>query len=386
MDTAYTWHKVVYNLARVPMYITSKLKFGFHTEKPLKLQNPYIVVSNHTTYWDQFFVGLSFSKHMYFLASEHSFRMGLVSFIMRSFAAPIGRVKGSTDASAALSIIRRVRKGRNICFFPEGERSFDGRTADLHPTAAKLLRTAGVPVVTYRLRGGYLTDPRWAKHRRRGRVRGSVVRIYTPEELKRMSVGEIHDAILSDIYEDAWETQRSEKLIYRGKKLAEGLEEALFICPKCGGTDTMTGRGNVFSCSCGMTAEMDETGFFKEGAPFETVAAWDDWQRDELAGRLAEDSFRFSDEGAWLARLGDKHDLNRVAEGTITLTRCGLTVGGQTFALDEMSDCALCHGKRSETIMFTSGGAHYELGFSGSASRRKYALALKALRAAAKNV
>lgn len=380
MDAVYTWHKAVYHLARLPMSIAAKLKFNFRNPKPVKLPNPYIVVSNHTTYWDQYFVGLCFAKHMYFLASEHSFRMGFLSFIMKSFAAPIGKVKGSTDASAALGIIRRLRKGRNICFFPEGERSFDGRTADLHPTAAKLLRTAGVPVVTFRLRGGYLTDPRWAKHRRRGKMSGEVVRVYSPEELKKMSVSEIHDAVLGDIYEDAWETQRSERQVFKGKKLAEGLEEALFICPSCGKVDSMSGKDNVFSCPCGMKAEIDETGFFKEGAPFADVAEWDDWQRGELSGRVLAGNELFSDEGAWISSLGSRHELQRVAEGRMTLTRDSLTIGDAEFRLSEMSDCALCHGKKNETIMFTTGGIHYELGLSGSASRRKYALAIKELR------
>lgn len=381
MDAVYNWHRLVYNFLRLPMSIATRIRYGFRFGRPLKLPNPYIVVANHTTYWDQFLVGLSFAKHMYFLASEHSFRMGLQSLFMKAMAAPIGRVKGSTDASATLGMIRRLKSGKNMCFFPEGERSFDGRTADLHPSTAKLLRTAGVPVVTFRLKGGYLADPRWAKKRRRGNMRGQVVRIYQPEELKKMSVAEIHDAVLADIYEDAWATQRSEQFAYKGKRLAEGLEEALFICPKCGGVDTMRGKGNVFSCSCGMRAEISDKAFFADGAPFETIADWDDWQRGELAARIDKGGEIFSDGGAWLASLGDDHKLERVAQGRLTLTEDAITIGDKSFPVGELSEFALCHGKKNETIMFTAGGVHYELGLDGAQSRRKYALAERLLRA-----
>ena len=379
MDAVYNWHRLVYNFLRLPMSIATRVRYGFRFGRPLKLPNPYIVVANHTTYWDQFLVGLSFAKHMYFLASEHSFRMGLQSLFMKAMAAPIGRVKGSTDASATLGMIRRLKSGKNMCFFPEGERSFDGRTADLHPSTAKLLRTAGVPVVTFRLKGGYLADPRWAKKRRRGNMRGQVVRVYQPEELKKMSVAEIHDSVLADIYEDAWETQRSEMFTYKGKRLAEGLEEALFICPECGGVDTMSGKGNVFSCSCGMRAEITDKAFFAEGAPFETIADWDDWQRGELAARVEKGGEIFSDEGAWLASLGDGHKLERVAQGRLALTEDAITIGDKSFPVAELSDFALCHGKKNETIMFTAGGVHYELGLDGAHSRRKYALAERLL-------
>ena len=82
---------------------------------------------------------------MYFLASEHSFRMGLQSLIMKAMAAPIGRVKGATDASAVLGMLRRLKSGKNICFFPEGERSFDDQAQYLRDTLGAKIVTLTNP-------------------------------------------------------------------------------------------------------------------------------------------------------------------------------------------------------------------------------------------------
>ena len=88
----------------------------------------------------------------------------------------------------------------------------------------------------------------------------------------------------------------------------------------------------------------------------------------------------FSDEGAWLASLGEDHELVRVAEGRLILTGETISVGDKTFPIAELSDFALCRGKKNETIMFTGGGVHYEMGLDGDHSRRKYALAERLLR------
>ena len=380
MDIKYMFHRAVYRLMRWPMYLAAKLKYNYSYETAPDIKTPYIVLANHTTGWDHFLVGMSFKKHMYFLASEHSFRMGLQSFLMKTLAAPISRVKGSADGAAVLGILRRLKKGYNICFFPEGERSFDGRTGNITAAAAKLIKLAGVPVITFRLIGGYLSDPRWGRNIRKGKMRGVVAGVHQPEEFSGMSIGEIHDLVAGELYEDAFDTQRREMISYKGDKLAEGLQESLFICPCCKGTGTARGAGNVFSCSCGMKAELDETGFFREGAPMSTIAEWYDMQIEIIRQKCDAGRLIFSDPSAVLFSLGAGHETSRISEGTVTLTPDELTIGDCSFKLSHMSTPSTCRGKTHETLMFAAAGAFYELDINGDGSRRKYVLAIEALK------
>ena len=92
-----------------------------------------------------------------------------------------------------------------------------------------MVKASGATLVTYRLEGAYLSKPRWAKSVRRGRVHGHPVNVYPPELLKTMSAAEVNAAIERDIFEDAWERQRAWQQDYRGKKLAEGLERAMYL-------------------------------------------------------------------------------------------------------------------------------------------------------------
>ena len=369
-------YKFIYKAVRslVPFILR---KYGFSTDRINKRDEPYIVVANHLTEVDMLMVAGAFSEHMYFVASEHAFRKKLLGAVMRYATGPISRVKGTVAASTVLSIMRWLRQGVPICIFPEGNRTWNGRSLPLHPTTAKLLRTSGVPVMTYRIEGGYLSDPRWSHSLRRGVLRGGVVNVYQPEELKKMSLAEINERISADLWVDTDESQSREHIPYKGKRLAEGLEEALFLCPKCGGIGTLRGRGDVFSCSCGLRAEYGEDSFFDEGAPFRSVALWDDWQQEELRRRAAEGDIRLSDGGAEIWRLGEGHETTLLGKGDVTLDRNGLDLGSLHFSLEGMQEPELCHLAGKETMMFTTPEGSFELRFRGSPSRRKYQLLIK---------
>ncbi|MCL1975220.1 MAG: 1-acyl-sn-glycerol-3-phosphate acyltransferase [Firmicutes bacterium] len=240
---------------------------------------PTIIIANHNTNLDPVLVALSFSRHMFFLASEHTFRKGLLSRLLLSLCAPIPINKSRDDISAIKEMLKRIKAGSSICFFAEGNRSFTGVTWPIVPATAKLVKTAGVDLITFRLEGGYFSSPRWAKYKRKGKITGTIVGRYTAESLKSLSNEDVLHIIERDIYEDAYEKQKNEMCIYRGKNLAEHLETALYLCPACHRIGTLYSQGAELFCACGLKATYSETGFLTgEALPFSTITAWALWQ------------------------------------------------------------------------------------------------------------
>ena len=346
-------YRVLYPAAKVLM----KALLNYQAEPGPRVEGPCLVLSNHVTDFDPFLVGLSFPEHMYFVAGENVLRMGLLSRIAVRYASLIQRVKGTTDAEAALQILRTLKKGRNVCMFAEGNRTFTGETLPIAPATAKLVKLSRSTLITYRLTGGYLSTPRWSTHRRKGRTHGEPVGVYGPEELKKMSEAEISALLARDLYENAYETQAKDPVAYRGKALAETLETALYLCPRCHGIDTLRSEGDRFSCACGLSMTLDEYGFFRgDDRPFETPLAWDKWQTGEmekLAETLGEEA-AFSDEDQTLNRKEDDHSLTPLATGTMALYRDRLTIGNYTFPLKELRGIGLI--QRQGMVFSTADG------------------------------
>lgn len=320
--------------------------FGFTHDDFTGIEGPYLVLSNHNTNLDPAFVGMAIRKHAYFVASEHVLRGGLASKLLVHVFCPIIHQKGAQGLRTAKEMHQTLKGGQSVVLFPEGNRSFTGLTMDIPPVTAKMAKKAG-KLVTMRLEGGYLTQPRWSMQMRRGKMHATLMNVYDAEAMAAMTDAELLDAIKADLYEDAFARQEtiaaaegSAHEFTRGcKDLALGVESTLFLCPECERLGTLRSEGCTLGCTdpdCGFIATYTSTGFFAapdavagEGgaaadaatclAPrFTTVAAWDAWEHQELRRRIREEAGTFAMEDQCTLRLiGDEHAA--VAESPVTL-------------------------------------------------------------------
>lgn len=297
-----------------------------------KVPGPFLLLSNHLTDQDPILVGSAFRQQMYFVASEHIMRKGLISGLLEFLFSPITRQKGGNAASTVKGIIRTLRAGCNVALFPEGNRTWDGLTGPIPPATAKMARTSGAYLVTYRMKGGYFTSPRWGGSRiRKGRMTGSVVGVYSPEELKAMSSDEVYALICRDLYENAWETQKAEPVLYRGKAPAEHLETFLFACPECGALHALESRGDRIRCTkCGASSNYLDTGMLEGDFRFQTVLEWSQWQDELLDGLIAGcgEEALFSDEGVEVLEVSTAKKGTPLGRGRMSLYKDRLELPG----------------------------------------------------------
>lgn len=353
-----------------PVRLFLQLKFKYIYKVKKDLPENYIVIANHTTDFDPLFVGVGLRRPMYFVGSEHIARWGWIYKFLKYGFDPILRSKGTVATSTVLDILRRLRKGDNICLFAEGVRSWDGISCPIHPSTAQLVKKAKCSLITYKLTGGYFASPMWSGfNTRRGEVHGDIVNIYSPEALAEMSVDEIHKAIEGDLYEDAYERQLSEPKQYKGRKLAENLETYMFICPHCNGRDTFESKKNTVCCkACGSTFTYGKDGFLHD-FKFKTVRDYAKWQKDQV--KLdAENSDVYTSPFGALTTVED-HVPVEVSSGEMSLSREALTCGDVSIPLNSITEFAM-HGRRS--LVFTADNKYYELKLPKTANAIKYHL------------
>lgn len=360
-------HHFFWWLLRPLVIVFLWVKFGYTFKKAKGLPENYIVLSNHATDYDPLLVAASFPRQMYFVASEHIARWKRAFKWLDFVFAPIMRYKGTVAASTVAEVLRRLRKGENVAVFAEGARTWDGVTGPILPSTAKMVKKAGCGLVTYKLVGGHFISPMWSYNTRRGYCHGEVVNVYTKERLAAMSQNEVYEAIVRDLYEDAYARQAEQSYEYRGKQLAAGLENLLFICPKCGGYDTLSSSDDAMTCDkCGLTVKYTPDAKL-EGAPFSTVKAFSDWQTEQVQADIARGIVYRAAEGTLISV--SHHIETPIASGEISMDGETLRCGEYTIAVSDISDMAM-HGKRA--LVFSAGNTYYELIPARGANARKF--------------
>lgn len=362
-------------------------KFGYTAKTFVPKSGTFLALVNHTNDLDPFFLAMMFPHYVRFVAAESILRKPvsgpLVSYLQR----PIGRKKGNSGAEASYYIRQNLMNGISVAMFPEGVRTINGRTGFISPRTGELLKGTGAGLVTCRISGGYLCNPLWSRHSRRGRVWAEMVHEYTPEELERMSLDEINRAIADDLYVNAYDVQREKMLPYPGEALAEGLENVVYLCPRCLQFDGLASSGDSYRCSCGLEATLDEYGFFRgENLPFDNVCDWESWQRARIA-EYAESWRR--EEKRYICRQKD------VSFTRLEDTETDLLMGGAEmllysdrlvfrkeekeleFLLKELDEVS---NFRSSALIFTQDGRRYEVRTGASWPVFKYITLIRLLK------
>lgn len=270
-------HRVITELVRIFLVPYMKLRYGIQITKfrEEKKRN-YLILLNHQTPFDQFFVGAAFRGPLYYMATEDIFSMGWISKVIRWIIAPIPIKKQTTDIQAVMNCIKVAREGGSIAIAPEGNRTYSGKTEYMNPAIAPLARKLGLPVLLYRIEGGYGAEPRWSDVIRKGKIRGFVSRVIEPEEAAAMSNDELYAAIRDGLYvnEAVADTE------YRHKKSAEYLERCIYICPHCG-ISRFESHGDTLTClGCGKSAKYLPTKEFEGDFGFRFVNDWYEYQKD----------------------------------------------------------------------------------------------------------
>jgi 1-acyl-sn-glycerol-3-phosphate acyltransferase len=268
-------HKVVRNILYYTLGTYCKLSYNAKVEKFKEWEDrPYCILLNHVTPFDQFFVGMSVKGNIYYLATEDIFSKGWVSDLIRWLIAPIPIKKQASDVRAVMTCIRVAREGGSICIAPEGNRTYSGRTEYMSPAIIPLAKKMGMPILLYRLEGGYGVMPRWGDVVRRGKMRCYVSRVIMPEEYKDMTDDELYEAVKEGLHVN----EACVDGTYRHKKRAEYLERLLYVCPFCGLSSFESHKDTVTCLSCGRKATYTVTKELEGDFPYRFVADWYDAQ------------------------------------------------------------------------------------------------------------
>ena len=239
--------------------IIFRLKVDCSGFRPFK--GPVIVVCNHQSYMDFLLAMLTlYPRRLNAVAAQKFFfyrpldkLLPLMGCIPKNLFDP--------DPRSIRAIMNVIKRKGSVLLFPEGRCSVDGMYMGMHRSTGKLIKKLGVPVVGCRIEGAYNCMPFWRGGMRAGPVCVIHKNLFTAEETRSVTLDEINAGI-DDFLSGSAErkTQGKPYRLFRGTRLAEGLENILYRCPSCGREFTLETKGDVIRCRvCGNAAAMDKS-------------------------------------------------------------------------------------------------------------------------------
>ena len=264
-------------------------KTQIHYEGTKDLKPPFLLLSNHNAFMD--FKVLT--KAIY--PRRANYVVAIDGFIGREWllrnVGCICKRKFTSDVTLVRQLARVVENGDVAVVYPEARYSLCGTTAVLPEALGKLCKMLKVPVATFICHGHHVNSPFWNLHPRGIKpTEADFKLLYTPEQLKELSVDEINAGLVQAFQYDDFAWLRDKKLEMHYDKRAEGLEKVLYQCPDCGTEYEMSSEGNLLTCNhCGKQWEMAPDGQLHAvngGTRFSHVPDWYEWERANVRAEV----------------------------------------------------------------------------------------------------
>lgn len=331
----YSRHKLTVAYFIFRLLVLGKIKFRMK-RKVDKIEHPSIVLCNHGAFIDFAYAGSLIKKESpNFIVARLYFYKKILGNLMRKFGC-FPKSMFATDTESAMNCMRVIKSGGVLAMMPEARLSTVGKFEDIQDSTFSFLKKMGVTVYTIKISGDYLAKPKWGKGIRRGSlVEAELDILFTPEQLCEMDVSQIKEKTVNALYYDEFEWLATRPEVnYRSKRIAEGLENVLSVCPVCKARHSILTEKNIVKCEkCSLSAEIGKRYEFKDGVPFENFAKWYEWQSEYIKSEIDEDE-DYSLTSKVELRHASKDGrtlLSLAGEGVCTLTKEGLTYVGTEY-------------------------------------------------------
>ena len=313
--------------------------FTYETDeryKALDPDEPCLILMNHTCFLDmEVAYRILYPRKLNIVASNDGFIgfFGLMEWLMRTIGC-IPTQKFATDLRLVPDMEYCFRNLKSsVLMYPEASYSFDGTATTLPRKMGILLKKFDVPVVMIETFGIFGRNPLYneLQIRKDQKISAQVRVLYTREEIREKSVGELSAGVEAAFDFDHFKWQKEQGIEITQSFRADGLDRILYKCPNCGAEGTTRGKGTDLTCgTCGKVYELTPQGEMRarEGdTEISHIPDWYRWEREQVKQEILEGTYRL-DTPVKIAIQLDYKAIYMVGEGRLTHDNSGFTLTG----------------------------------------------------------
>ncbi|MFW5799275.1 MAG: lysophospholipid acyltransferase family protein [Spirochaetota bacterium] len=261
-----------------------KVKKVSDTEIP---ERPFILIANYSHFMDPYFISVTEPYPIVYLLNTPTVKAHKqkLPYILETIPEYTKNKKQYFPVVAKM--LNKLREKKIIGLLPEETRSWDGETQDLKLKTVKFLKRLNKAIRIARIKGSYLTQPRWAETRRKGKIRISTYNI-SKEELETMDERELKDKLDEYLHQNDIKDEELQQIKFKGQNLASGIQYILWLCPNCNAEDSIYGKENTVYCkNCDENWEIDgNLRIISKNSPYKDLKDWADWQKENIKNRI----------------------------------------------------------------------------------------------------
>ncbi|SDX28419.1 1-acyl-sn-glycerol-3-phosphate acyltransferase [Marininema mesophilum] len=161
------WYSLVKQLVALALRLYHRVEVTGASNIPQT--GPIVLVGNHVSYLDPFYIGASFPRQIHFMAKEESFKHPILKRILLSLEAfPIQR--GKIDLRSIRKAFVYLKEGQVVGMFPEGGRRDENPMEEIKQGAAYIALKTTAHLLPVYIEGTSQALPRDAKWIRPARI------------------------------------------------------------------------------------------------------------------------------------------------------------------------------------------------------------------------
>ena len=363
----------LYFVAGLYVGIKTRLKFNLKVKR-CKIEKPALILSNHSSNHDYKFIETAvWPKRINFLSTYYWFTFKKLRPWLRYIGA-IPKLQFATDINAMRKIRYVLKKNKGIIYIaPEGTVYANGHLCYISPAIVKIIENLKVNVYSATIKGAGLGCGKWQKINSKGLVEMEMKPLFKAEELDDYTKVEIYQKLVAALTYDDFEFQKERGFKIKGNHKAEGIDDLLFVCPKCGEEFYLKAEGNDIWCNkCDFKTTIDDNFRFiydaeNQGKPwaFENYILWYDWQLEKYLKIINKGHYSFTDKVDYYVDIKENDGYVKAGSGVIMVDDSGWTYSG-SFKGESLIEK---DSKEEVPVAIMKMGQHIELPYRNGHSR-----------------
>lgn len=195
-------HRIMSFWAKNNLYF-GRFKWQVISESPLNKDRPYVIVCNHSSYFDICTTLALIPLQLKFMSRKNFFWVPIWGWSM--YLARYIKVDLNNPRRAARALIKSkewLDKGFSVLIFPEGTRSADGKIGVFNNGAFRLALNAGCPILPVTLVGTHYVIPKHTLFIIPSRIRVFLGKPVETSHLSRKDLPKLTEDVRSQMVND----------------------------------------------------------------------------------------------------------------------------------------------------------------------------------------